>query len=50
MRWLFIPLFVFSLSACDGGVEDLKSPCVSASQTGEQSPCDRRAPSGQWPT
>lgn len=45
MRWLLIPLCAFLLTACEGGVEELKSPCVGA----KDSPCDRRAPAHQWP-
>ena len=43
MRIILLSCFVLSLSACKGGVEDLKSPCVGA----EESPCDRRAPVNQ---
>lgn len=44
MRFILLSCFVLSLSACKGGAEELKSPCVGA----EGNPCDRRAPASQY--
>lgn len=40
MRWIILGFVALSLTACQGKMEDLKSPCVGAAD----SPCDRRAP------
>lgn len=42
-RLIMIGLALAMLGGCSNKAEDLKSPCVS----GENSPCDRRAPANQ---